>query len=266
MAERLLSTLYNADTVERWQQEKAMRLSSGIWGREPTLRYLGEQVLKIGHFVVDLGTGGGFLPYHMSQVVGPTGQVIGIDLSEVMIAAARAHFHADNLVFQLGDMTRELPIERGSVDAVTSFMVMHNITLDQIGLTFREVARILKPDGSAVMLTMHPDAFDSDWELDFLSYDSRALQQYREAFDHEGLLIPGRAKNSNGDENDILTIYHTRENLVDAARRADLGLAEERDFWIDQTIAAERFGANENRRFPAAPMYWMFHLKKSHTG
>jgi len=262
MTDRLLSTLYSADTVERWEREKTMRLSSGIWGREPTLRYLREQVLEAGHMVVDLGTGGGFPAYQMSRVVGPTGRVIGIDMNEVMIAAARAHFRADNLVFQLGDMTGKLPIECGSVDAVTSFMVLHNVMLDQISLMFREAARILKPDASAVVLTMHPDAFDSDWELDFLWYDGRALQQYRETFDREGLLIPGRAKNSNGGENEILSIYHTRQNIVDAAWWADLELAEERALWIDDATAAESFGANANRRFPATPMYWMLHLKK----
>src|SRR5215471_8611667 len=76
MTDRLLSTLYSADTVERWEREKTMRLSSGIWGREPTLRYLREQVLEAGHMVVDLGTGGGFPAYQMSRVVGPTGRVI----------------------------------------------------------------------------------------------------------------------------------------------------------------------------------------------
>src|SRR5262249_24580137 len=35
-----------------------------------------------------------------------------------------------------------------------------------------EVERVLKPSGRAAFLTMHPDAFESQWHLQFLSYDA----------------------------------------------------------------------------------------------
>ena len=86
----LVHNLYNDGTVGQWQHEKTMMHSSGIWGRQPVLKYLRERVLRSGNIVVDLGAGAGYPTLQMSACVGSAGRVIGIDLSEAMVAAARA--------------------------------------------------------------------------------------------------------------------------------------------------------------------------------
>ena len=54
-----------------------------------------------------------------------------------------------------------------------------------------------------VFLTMHPDAFEGQWDLQFPSYDLSALQRYRDAADKEDIEIPGCARNVSGGENAI---------------------------------------------------------------
>src|SRR5260370_2902967 len=154
----LVPNLYNDDTMEQWRHDRTMLHSSGIWGRQPVPQYLREQVLSRGDVVVDLGAGAGYPSLQMSAMVGPAGRVIGLELSEAMVQAARDHCHADNLCFEPGDVTQPLAIVDDCVDVVTSFMVLHNLRLDQLRSTLSEVERILKPGGRAVLLTMHPDA------------------------------------------------------------------------------------------------------------
>lgn len=71
-----------------------------------------------GDAVLDLGSGSGKICYILSQIVGPQGRVIGIDMNRDMVALARRHrsgFAAkigfDNLTFLLGriqDMRTDL--------------------------------------------------------------------------------------------------------------------------------------------------------------
>jgi ubiquinone/menaquinone biosynthesis C-methylase UbiE len=50
--------------------------------------------LRPGETVLDLGSGGGKICFIASQVVGPTGKVIGIDMNDQMLALARKHQQA----------------------------------------------------------------------------------------------------------------------------------------------------------------------------
>jgi SAM-dependent methyltransferase len=259
----LVRTLYNDETIGQWQHEKTMMHSSGIWGRQPVLKYLRERVLRKGNLVVDLGAGAGYPSLQMSACVGSVGRVIGIDLSEAMVAAAHAHCRADNLFFEHGDITERLLLADELADVVTGFMVLHNLHLERMRAMFREVERILKSSGCAVFLTMNPDAFEKHWELDFLSYDAFALRRYRESVEKENIEIPGRARNTAGGENSITAVYHSRQAVLQAAHDAGLSLAEEQDLWIDRETAVEIFGAQSIRKMPTVPIYWMLVFKRA---
>ena len=259
----LVNRLYNSQSVEQWRHKRTMLHSSGIWGREPVLEYLADQVIKSGDVVVDVGAGAGFPTLRMAAMAGPAGNVVGIELSEAMIEAARHHCRAANLSFQRADISQELPLPDEFADVVTGFMVLHNLRRREMRRTLIEVERILKPSGRAVFLTMHPDAFESRWDLQFLAYDLSALQRYRDAADKEDLEIPGSARNVSGGENAIITIYHSRRSVADAACDAGLALIGERDLWIDRETAAQTFGASSIRCMPTTPIYWMLTLAKS---
>ena len=116
-----------------------------------------------------------------------------------------------------------------------------------------------------VFLTMHPDAFEDQWDLQFLSYDLSALQRYRDAADKEDIEIPGCARNVSGGENAIATVYHSRCSVLEAALDAGLVLTDERDLWIDRETAVQMFGIGSIGCMPTTPTYWMFTLAKSGT-
>ena len=60
-----------------------------------------------------------------------------------------------------------------------------------------------------------------------------------------------------------MTVYHSRQTVLDAVCDARLMLAEERDLWIDRETAARMFGIGSIGRMPRTPTYWMLTLSKS---
>ena len=103
--------------------------------------------VKEGDVVVDLGSGAGLDLLIASEKVGPSGQVIGVDMTDAMIEAARKNASeagADNIEVRKG-LIEQLPIETGSVDWVISNCVI-NLSPDKPAV-FREIARVLKPGG-----------------------------------------------------------------------------------------------------------------------
>ena len=259
----LVNGLYNNQSIQQWQNERTMLHSSGIWGRGPMLEYLANEVVNAGDVVIDLGAGAGYPTLQIAGMTGAAGNVIGIELSEAMLEAARSHCRAANLCFQRGDISQPLPLEDECADVVTGFMVLHNLHRAEMRRTLSEVERVLKPSGRAVFLTMHPDAFESQWDLQFLSNDLSALQRYRNAVDKEDTEVPGRARNIAGGENAITAIYHSRCSVIEAVSDAGLVLTGERDLWIDLETAVQMFGTNSIRRMPTTPTYWMLTLVKS---
>jgi len=100
-----------------------------------------------GETVLDLGSGAGFDAFLAAARVGPTGRVIGVDLTSEMIEKARSNAAAagyTNVEFRLGDI-ETLPIEDASVDLVISNCVL-NLVPDK-PKAFREIVRVLKPGG-----------------------------------------------------------------------------------------------------------------------
>lgn len=103
--------------------------------------------LKSGETVLDLGSGAGFDCFLASHSVGPTGRVIGVDMTPEMLAKARANAaktNTANVEFRLGQI-EHLPVSDNSIDAVISNCVI-NLSPDKPQV-FRETFRVLKPGG-----------------------------------------------------------------------------------------------------------------------
>ena len=100
-----------------------------------------------GDTVLDLGSGAGFDLLIASDVVGPEGRVIGVDMTDEMLAAARANAErAGKLNIELRKGTIEkLPVDDASVDWVISNCVI-NLSPEKERV-FAEIARVLKPGG-----------------------------------------------------------------------------------------------------------------------
>lgn len=103
--------------------------------------------LKPGETVLDLGAGGGFDCFLAARQVGPSGRVIGVDMTADMVAKARANaqkLDATNVDFRLGEI-EHLPVADGMVDVILSNCVI-NLSPDKAAV-FREAFRVLKPGG-----------------------------------------------------------------------------------------------------------------------
>jgi SAM-dependent methyltransferase len=103
--------------------------------------------IREGMTVLDLGSGAGFDAFLAWRKVGPAGRVIGVDMTDDMLALARknaAQLGASNVEFRKGNIER-LPVEDGAVDLVISNCVI-NLSTDKPAV-FREIFRVLKPGG-----------------------------------------------------------------------------------------------------------------------
>jgi SAM-dependent methyltransferase len=103
--------------------------------------------LRPGETVVDLGSGGGLDCFLASKQVGPTGHVIGVDMTAEMIKRARANAaraEVKNVEFRLGEI-EHLPIADATVDVILSNCVI-NLSPDK-GAVFRDAFRVLSPGG-----------------------------------------------------------------------------------------------------------------------
>src|SRR5688572_27559163 len=78
--------------------------------------------LRPGETVIDLGSGPGFDCLLAARQVGPTGRVIGVDMTPDMIARARQNSSkagVSNVEFRLGEI-EHLPVADRSADAIMS--------------------------------------------------------------------------------------------------------------------------------------------------
>lgn len=107
--------------------------------------------VKEGEVVLDLGSGAGLDLMLAAQKVGPTGRVLGIDMTDEMIAKANNNIRAgsySNIEVRKG-LIEELPVESASVDWVISNCVI-NLSPEKERV-FREIARVLKPGGTMLV-------------------------------------------------------------------------------------------------------------------
>ena len=103
--------------------------------------------LEPGQTVVDLGSGGGIDCFLAAKEVGPSGHVIGVDMTAEMIAKARDNtrkVEAENVEFRLGEI-EHLPVADNVVDVILSNCVI-NLSPDKPQV-YRAAFRILKSGG-----------------------------------------------------------------------------------------------------------------------
>ena len=103
--------------------------------------------LAPGDKVIDVGSGAGFDSFIAAGQVGPTGQVVGVDMTAEMLAKARQTAAALGLAqvqFREG-LAEALPVEDGWADVVISNGVI-NLCADKQAV-FTEIFRVLRPGG-----------------------------------------------------------------------------------------------------------------------
>ncbi|WP_338502819.1 methyltransferase domain-containing protein [Sphingomonas kaistensis] len=117
-----------------------------------------------GCAVLDLGSGSGQDAYLLSQMVGASGSVLGVDATPEQLAVAERHkdWHAErfgfaNTSFLQGDIERldDLALADASFDVIVSNCVI-NLVADKAAV-FRAAHRLLKPGGELYFSDVYAD-------------------------------------------------------------------------------------------------------------
>lgn len=115
------------------------------WRRD-ALRATG---LGRGMAAVDVACGSGSLTRLLGRAVGPSGSVLGVDLSEAMLREAARPAGHSSIRYELGD-AMSLPLEDGTVDAATIAFGLRNVADYRACLA--ELVRVTRPGGRVVVL------------------------------------------------------------------------------------------------------------------
>ncbi len=159
----ITTDLYLADQAA---QIPAEALAASLGCGNPTA--LAE--LNAGEVVLDLGSGGGIDVLLSAKRVGPTGKAYGVDMTDEMLALARANQRkagVENVEFLKGEI-ENVPLPDNSVDVIISNCVI-NLSGDKDEV-LREAFRLLRPGGrfavsDVVVRGEVPDAIRRNLEL-----------------------------------------------------------------------------------------------------
>jgi demethylmenaquinone methyltransferase/2-methoxy-6-polyprenyl-1,4-benzoquinol methylase len=139
---RFLDGLFDDTARDYDSVERLLAFSSGAWYRRQALVRAG---LAPGMRVLDIATGTGLVAREALAVVGPAGQVLGLDPSAGMLDEAKSL--AIPLTRGLGE---KLPYAEATFDFVSmGFALRHVADLDAL---FGEMRRVLRPGGTACIL------------------------------------------------------------------------------------------------------------------
>ena len=140
-------TGYNFEDLRTFIPEEVLTVSYGCG--TPA----GLETVQAGETVLDIGSGGGIDCFEASRRVGPSGHVVGLDMTDEMLEMARKHaptvaanlgHPVSNIEFRKG-MAETMPVEPDSIDLIISNCVI-NLAPDKRKV-FREMYRVLKPGG-----------------------------------------------------------------------------------------------------------------------
>jgi len=113
--------------------------------------------VRLGHRLVDVGCGTGDQVRALAAAVGPTGSVIGVDPSELLLAEARRRtgWRAGPIEFRLGDAAH-LDVGDASVDGARCERVFQHLADPAAAMA--ELVRVTRPGGRIVVV-------DTDWGM-----------------------------------------------------------------------------------------------------
>ena len=140
-------TSYDMADLKSFIPEEVLKISYGC-GTPAGLKTVG-----VGETVLDIGSGGGIDCFEASRLVGPSGHVIGLDMTDAMLEIARRNasivasnlgYPTSNIEFRKG-MADAMPVEDGAIDLIISNCVI-NLAPDKRKV-FREMYRVAKPGG-----------------------------------------------------------------------------------------------------------------------
>jgi ubiquinone/menaquinone biosynthesis C-methylase UbiE len=149
-------------TIHTWAKYYDLVVGILSFGRERKFRHAALDLITIepGMNILDVGCGTGSLTIAAKQQEGSDGEVVGIDPSSNMVDLARqkAKKGSVEIDFRVG-VIENLAFEADQFDIVLSSLMMHHLPdrLKEVGL--QEVSRVLKPNGTLLIVELDPGAF-----------------------------------------------------------------------------------------------------------
>jgi demethylmenaquinone methyltransferase/2-methoxy-6-polyprenyl-1,4-benzoquinol methylase len=137
-----LCQLFDRTAIDYDRIERAMALGSGSWYRRRALERAG---LAVGMRVLDIGTGTGLTAREAATLVGPSGNVVGVDPSAGMMALA----DVPGIELKSGCAER-IPAAPESADFVSMGYALRHIA--DLSAAFHEFSRVLAPGGRICLL------------------------------------------------------------------------------------------------------------------
>ena len=145
------------DIIQKWDDAADAWIDlpdRNEWRRHFQLPFVSDLLGDVGNAtILDIGCGEG----EYARVLSKKGAIVlGIDSSPRLIEAANAHKRPGegNLAFRVGDASNLESIEDGSFDICLSMMCF--MAIPKFREAVEELARILKPNGRAILTTLHP--------------------------------------------------------------------------------------------------------------
>ena len=157
------SACCDADAVPAWLRPLLARIHPDVLARYYGCGLVCPPLLE-GCRILDLGCGTGRDIYALALLVGPSGSVVGVDMTAEQLAVAREHlaFHAEqfgyaNVSFLEGtiEALEALPLEPGSFDVIVSNCVL-NLSTNKAAV-LQGVKRLLKPGGELYFSDVYVD-------------------------------------------------------------------------------------------------------------
>ena len=102
--------------------------------------------LKAGMSVLDVATGTGLVAREALKLIGPQGRLVGLDPSSAMLAEARRALAIETVEGR----AEAIPLPGGQFDFVSMGYALRHV--GDLGATFREYLRVLKPGGTVCIL------------------------------------------------------------------------------------------------------------------
>lgn len=122
------------------------------WNPPQFLRQFG---LQPGQTALDLGCGPGFWTLPLAEIVGPTGKVWALDVSQEMLDTLAEQQPPAHVIPVLGELP-EIGLETAVTDFIWSAFVYHEVDGDLPA----EMLRVSRPGGQVAILEWRPDAAD----------------------------------------------------------------------------------------------------------
>jgi ubiquinone/menaquinone biosynthesis C-methylase UbiE len=137
---------------------------------EPLVHDLIAAAAPKGRAVLDLGCGTGRHALHLAR---EGAEVTACDFSPGMLSQARAKSRDAVVRFLEVDLERPLPFREAEFDVIVSGLVLEHIASP--AALFGEIFRILRPEGQAILSTMHPAMFLRGSQARFTDPDTETI-------------------------------------------------------------------------------------------